>query len=182
MLADMTDGRAALFTPGPRLGWAFRDRRLLVAPFPEPAPDRDAMRSAAEGQARDAAASYRRFRKFLGLPSVLLLVLLLLADGCQANLTGAAPVASDLFALIICAPGIAISLLKWQRSQQAAAAVSQVGERHQQALAAWQQRASAWQQAELARLATAAEWGSAVLPAARVPTSSAAACAAGRRC
>ena len=27
-----------LFTPGPRLGWVFRDRRELAAPYPEPEP------------------------------------------------------------------------------------------------------------------------------------------------
>jgi hypothetical protein len=27
-----------LFTPGPRLGWVFRDRQELTAPFPEPQP------------------------------------------------------------------------------------------------------------------------------------------------
>ena len=50
------------------------------------------MRSAAKGSGQGTpAASYRKFRTFLGLPSTLLLVLLLLADGCQANLTGAGP-------------------------------------------------------------------------------------------
>ena len=122
------------------------------------------MRSAAQGRARDAEASYRRFRTFLGLPSLFLLVLLLLGDGCQANLTGSAPVASDLFALLVCAPGIVITFLKWQRSRQAAELVSQVGEQHQQALGTWRQREAAWRHGELSRLATAAEWGSAVLP------------------
>ena len=163
--AGSADRRAALFTAGPRLGWAFRDRRLLAAPFPEPEPDLDAMRTAAEGRAKDAATSYRKFRRFLGLPSTLLLTVLLLADGCQANLTGAGPpVAPDLFALIICAPGIAITVGKWRRAQAAASSVSQVGRQHQQALNAWQQRATAWRHAELTRLETAAEWGSAVLP------------------
>jgi hypothetical protein len=163
--AALADRRAALFTAGPRLGWAFRDRSLLVAPFPEPEPDLDAMRTDAERRATDAAASYRRFRRFLGLPSTLVLVLLLLADGCQANLSGSSPVASDVFVLIICAPGMAITFRTWQRARQAAAAVSQVGGQHQQALGAWRHRAEAWRQAELSRLATAVEWGSAVLPA-----------------
>ena len=163
--AQLADRRAALFTGGPRLGFVFRDRSLLAAPFPEPAPDLDAMRSAAKGRAKDAAASYRKFRTFLGLPSTLLLVLLLLADGCQANLTGAGPpVAPDLFVLIICAPGIVVTVRKWQRAHQAAASVSQVGVLHKRALGDWQQRAAAWRQAELGKLETAAEWGSAVLP------------------
>lgn len=35
---------ALLFTPGARLGWTFRDRRSLVAPYPEQPPDPDAIR------------------------------------------------------------------------------------------------------------------------------------------
>jgi hypothetical protein len=46
-----------LFTPGPRLGWVFRDRRELASPYPEPAPSpqviqaRAAAQTAASGQA-----------------------------------------------------------------------------------------------------------------------------------
>jgi hypothetical protein len=164
--ADALGRRAALFTPGPRLGWVFRDRRQLAAPFPEPPPDHEAMRAAAERRAQADQASYRKFRKFLGLPSGLLLIVLLLADGCQANLSGTGPpVLQDLIALIICAPGIAITTLKWQRSRQSAAQVARVGDDHGRALAAWRERDAAWQQAELGRLADADEWGSAIPPA-----------------
>jgi hypothetical protein len=31
-------GRQLLFTPGPRLGWVFRDRRETALPYPEPRP------------------------------------------------------------------------------------------------------------------------------------------------
>src|ERR1700735_329683 len=152
--------RAALFTPGPRLGWVFRDRRQLAAPFPEPPPDLEAMRAAAERRAQADQASYRKFRKFLGLPSGLLLIVLLLADGCQANFSGTGPPGLQaLTALIICAPGIAITTLKWQRSRQSAAQVARVGDDHGRALAAWRERDAAWQQAELGRLAGAGARG-----------------------
>ncbi len=165
LAVGLADRRAALFTAGPRLGWVFRDRRLLAAPFPEPPPDLEAMRAAAGQLATAAETSYRKFRKFLGLPSSILLVVLLLANGCQANLTGAGPpLAADLFALIICSPGIAITIVKWQRARQAAAAVGQVDARHQLALTAWQQRETAWQQAEFGRLETAVEWVAVMLP------------------
>jgi hypothetical protein len=164
--ADALGRRAGLFTPGPRVGWVFRDRRQLAAPFPEPAPDLEAMRATAQQRAQADHASYRKFRKFLGLPSGILLIVLLLADGCQANLNGTGPpVLQDVIALIICVPGMAISTLKWQRSRQSAARVARVGEDHGRALAAWQERDAAWQQAELSRLADADEWGSAVPPA-----------------
>jgi len=164
--ADALGRRAGLFTPGPRLGWVFRDRRQLAAPFPEPAPDREAMRAAAERRAQADHDSYRKFRKFLGLPSGLLLIVLLLADGCQANLNGTGPpVLQDVIALVICVPGIAITFLRWQRARQSAAQVARVGDDHERALTAWRERDAAWQRAELEGLAGADEWGSAIPPA-----------------
>jgi len=163
--AEVLERRAGLFTPGPRLGWVFRDRRQLAAPFPEPAPDLEAMRAAATERAQADDASYRKFRKFLGLPSGILLLVLLLANGCQANINGTGPpLLSDFIALLICAPGIAVTTVKWQRSRRAAERAARVGEDHQQALAAWQEREAAWHRAELARLADADEWGSAGPP------------------
>jgi len=38
-----TAGERLLFTPGPRLGWVFRDRRQLLTPYPEPEPDPEAI-------------------------------------------------------------------------------------------------------------------------------------------
>ena len=163
--AGLPDRRSALFTAGPRLGWVFRDRRLLAAPFPEPQPDLDAMKAAAGQRATTAETSYRKFRTWLGMPSGILLVVLLLANGCQANTTGTGPpLAADLFALILCGPGITITFVKWRRARQAATAVGYVDAEHQHALAAWERREAAWQQAEFGKLGTAAEWGSVMLP------------------
>ena len=89
--AEGADRRASLFTPGPRLGWEFRDRRQLAAPFPQPRPDLEAMRAAAAQQAESAEKAYRKIRKFLGIPSTLLFVVLLLANGCAANVSGSGP-------------------------------------------------------------------------------------------
>lgn len=36
-----------LFTPGPRLGWIFRDPREMIAPFRDKAPDQEQTRLAA---------------------------------------------------------------------------------------------------------------------------------------
>ena len=165
-VADVADRRASLFTPGPRLGWVFRDRRQLAAPFPEPRPDLQAMRAAAVQQAESAEKAYRKIRKFLGIPSTLLFVVILLANGCAANLSGSGPpVVSDLIALLICGPGMTLTFLRWRKARQAAAAVTRVPDDHQRADAAWRQREADWQRAELSRLEHADEWGSAELPA-----------------
>jgi len=164
-VADAADRRASLFTPGPRLGWVFRDRRQLAAPFPEPRPDLEAMRAAAAQQAESAEQAYRKIRKFLGIPSTLLFVVLLLANGCAANISGSGPpVVSDLIALIICGPGMTLTFLRWRKARQAAAAAGRVADEHQRAVHAWQQREEAWQQGELSRLDHVDEWGSAQLP------------------
>lgn len=46
-----------LFTPGPRLGWMFRDRRELATPYqePQPSPQHVQGRAAQRAQAADAA-------------------------------------------------------------------------------------------------------------------------------
>ena len=170
-VADVADRRASLFTPGPRLGWVFRDRRQLAAPFPEPCPDLDAMRAAAVQQAESAEKAYRKIRRFLGIPSTLLFIVLLLANGCAANISGSGPpLVSDLIALVICGPGMTLTFLRWRKARHAAAAVTRVPDDHQRAAAAWQQREEAWQRAELGRLDHVDEWGSAEVPAAALRT------------
>jgi hypothetical protein len=164
-VAEAADRRASLFTPGPRLGWVFRDRRQLAAPFPEPRPDLETMQAAAAQQAESADKSYRKIRKFLGIPSTLLFVVLLLANGCAANISGSGPpLVSDLIALVICGPGMTLTFLRWRKARQAATTVNRVDDEHQRATTAWQQREEAWQRAELTRLEDVDEWGSAMLP------------------
>lgn len=61
-----------------------------------------------------------RDRGRLGLPSTLVLVLPL-ADGCQANLTGSGPSAvPDLVVLLLCSPGVAFTFVTGRRAGQAA--------------------------------------------------------------
>ena len=123
------------------------------------------MRAAAAQQAEAAEKAYRKIRKFLGIPSTLLFVVLLLANGCAANVSGSGPpVVSDLIALVICGPGMTLTFLRWRRARQAAAAAGRVAEDHQRAVASWQQGEEAWQRAELSRLDGVDEWGSAQLP------------------
>jgi hypothetical protein len=90
---------------------------------------------------------------------------LLLANGCASNISGSGPpVVSDLIALVICGPGITLTVLRWRKARQAAAAAGRVAGDHERAVASWQQSEEAWQRAELSRLDGVDEWGSAQLP------------------
>lgn len=163
--ADVLGLRARLFTSGPRYGWMFRDRRQLARPFPQAPPDLHAMQEAANQRARSAHGRYRKVRKYWGMPSGIILIVLALADGCAANLSGGGPqYAAWFFDLILCGPGVAATALLYWKSREAAALASRTAQDHQRALAQWQGQAAAWQDAELASLGDADEWGSAVLP------------------
>jgi hypothetical protein len=60
--------QAMLFTPGARLGWIFRDRRTLLAPYPEPAPDLEQLREQPAASTAAAQARYARVRRWAGKP------------------------------------------------------------------------------------------------------------------
>jgi hypothetical protein len=161
------DQRALLFTPGARLGWIFRDRRELADPYPEAAPDEKAMREQAAARYAEADAAYQKMRKWVGAPSLLVLVVLLLLAGCEKQLNGQASVGGTLLtALVLGIPGVIITSVYWQRREQAKQA--DAGPDYQQALQSWQQRATAHEHAELARLHDVAEWGSAEPPTQRI--------------
>ncbi|HEY3956089.1 MAG TPA: hypothetical protein VGM53_22190 [Streptosporangiaceae bacterium] len=161
------DQRALLFTPGARLGWIFRDRRELADPYPEAEPDEAALREQAVARAAEADAAYQKMRKWLGGPSLGVLLILLVLSGCERQINPQASVGGTLLtALVLGIPGIVITSVYWQRREQAKQAVS--GPEYQQALESWQQRATAHEHAELARLHDAHEWGSAEPPTQRV--------------
>jgi hypothetical protein len=161
------DQRALLFTPGARLGWIFRDRGELADPYPEAEPDEAALREQAVARAEEADAAYQKMRKWVGGPSLGVLLILLVLSGCERQINPQASVGGTLLtALVLGIPGIVITSVYWQRREQAKQAVS--GPEYQQALEAWQQRATAHEHAELARLHDAHEWGSAEPPTQRV--------------
>ncbi len=77
-------GRALerLFTPGIRLGWTFRDRNGLIAPYPEPEPDPERLAQAdCRTGRRCTQARYARARRWVIKPSLALGLLLLLLAG-----------------------------------------------------------------------------------------------------
>jgi hypothetical protein len=159
--------RALLFTPGARLGWIFRDRRELAAPYSESPPDEATLRERVAARVQEAEANYQRMRKWVGVPSLAVLVLLLLLAGCEKQINGQASTGGTLLtALVLGIPGIIITSVYWQKREQAKQL--KPGEDYEQAQQVWEQGADAHEQTELARLHDAVEWGSAEPPTQRV--------------
>jgi hypothetical protein len=161
-------GRALerLFTPGIRLGWTFRDRNGLTAPYPEPEPNPEVLRKQTAERAAAAQASYARARRWVIKPSLALGLLLLLlagyAEGKKNTTDGATTLAA---ALIVTCSGLGYTVRCWWRRGRTAAAEPE--QNYRKALEAWQQRATDHQQAELARLGQVPEWATASPPALR---------------
>jgi hypothetical protein len=151
---------AMLFTPGARLGWIFRDRRTLLAPYPEPEPDAAQLREQAAARTTAAQARYAKARRWAGKPSLIAAVILVLLAGCAKAVNSGADTGRTLLTvLILCAPGLAYTAVRRYRRDQAAKA--QPDQEYRQAMAAWQQRATAHEQEQLAGLGEVDEWGSA---------------------
>jgi hypothetical protein len=148
-----------LFTPGPRLGWTFRNRRTLLAPFPEPPPNLEAIDGQAAARLAAAQRSLEQARKWGLWPSVVVFVVM----GLIASQTGGG--LANVAAVVLAVPGLAWYGLQRQQLRQAKDASPQ----HQFKIAydQWAQRAATWRQAELTRLAATPEWGSAGSPAQR---------------
>jgi hypothetical protein len=143
--------QAMLFTPGARLGWIFRDRRTLLAPYPEPEPDLEKLREQAAASTAAAQARYARARRWAGKPSLIAAVVLVLLAGCAKAVNSGADTGRTLLTvLILCAPGLAWTAVCRYRRDRAAAA--QPDQEYRQALDVWQQRAASHEQTQLAGL------------------------------
>jgi hypothetical protein len=146
-----------LFTPGIRLGWAFRDRSALAEPYPEPEPDPGRVRGQAARQAAGAQVRYTRARRWVIRPSLALgLVLLLLAGYANGTHRGAGAWAALAAAVIVAGTGLVYTLRCWWRRGRTAAMPPE--ESYRRALVAWQRRSAAHQAAELARLGPVPQW------------------------
>jgi hypothetical protein len=155
-----------LFTPGPRLGWVFRDRRELAAPYPEPEPSPQAIQARAAARMTAAEQAWRRAWKWTGKPSIALALLLALLAGCARSVSGSFNLGATAVAIVaLCGPGLGYAGWRWLQREQARDSTPQ--QEYQQALADWDQRATGHESAELARLAGQPEWGSATVPARR---------------
>jgi hypothetical protein len=153
--------RAALFAAPVKLGWVFRDRRLLAAPFAEPAPRPVPGQALAQMQVALAAAEQywrKTLRESASYGAVLLAGLLL----ARALLF-----AEHLYLIILLVLAILV-VIRLARSGlrrlMAAAAISRASRRHEKALAAWRRRKRSHDDAEAERVAGVDEWGPAVLP------------------
>jgi len=153
-----------LFTPGPRLGWAFRDRRELAVPYPEPGPRQNDFREQAAARSAAADQALARAWRWAGWWSIGLAVILALAASCSAG-GWAGPDGKEtvITIIVVCGPGIAWTGWCWVQRGQARTLAG--GQDYQQALATWGQRAATHETAELARLSGQPEWGSVTIPA-----------------
>lgn len=152
--------KALLFTPGARLGWTFRDRRSLVAPYGEQPPDPEAIRQDTAARLVAAQQSWQRARKWAARPSLIIAVLLIALAGCAHAVNPAAPYGTTfLTALLLAGPGLGWSVWKYLQLTQARAIIPD--QQYQAAYDGWAQRAAGHEQAELARLDQVPEWGSA---------------------
>jgi hypothetical protein len=155
-----------LFTPGPRLGWVFRDRRELAAPYPEPEPSPQAIQAQATTRMTAAEQAWQRAWKWIGKPSIALALLLVLLAGCAKSVSGSFDLGATAVAIVaLCGPGFGYVGWRWLQREQARDSTPQ--QEYRQALADWDQRATGHESAELARLAGQPEWGSATIPARR---------------
>src|ERR1700733_5686153 len=112
-------GWQLLFTPGPRLGWVFRDRRELAVPYPEPQPDPRVIQAQAAARAAGAEQSWARAWRWAGKPSIALAVILVLLAGCQRSVEGAFSPGLTLVRLVIlCGPGLGYTGWCWLRRDQ----------------------------------------------------------------
>ncbi len=160
------DRRELLFTPGPRLGWVFRDRRELAVPYPEPEPSQQVIQTRASEQAAAAERALATAWRWVGKPSIALAVILAILAGCAKSVSGSFNLGlTAITALVLCGPGLAYAGWCWLRREQARDLTPE--QEYQHAQAGWNQRAAGHQAAELARLANQPEWGSVTCPGQR---------------
>ena len=166
--AGLQDGIAGaeylLFTPGPRLGWAFRDRRQLITRYPEPEPDPKTVTRQAQARLAQAKQAARFSLRWVARPLLPLAVVLYAASALAAEAH------RDAGALAVLPIALAVIGAGWPACCLARLVIARradPAQAHQAALAGWRQRASEHEQAELARLDSVPEWSSASSPALR---------------
>ena len=154
------DPRRLLFTSGPRLGWAFRDRRELASPYPQPRPAPQVVQARAAARLQAAEQRWQRAWRWAGKPSIALAIILVLLAACSRTVdrNNFSPVLTLIAVLVLCAPGLGYTGWCWLRRDESTDVPPE--QEYQQAQADWEQRAAGHQAAELARLAGTPEWGS----------------------
>jgi hypothetical protein len=159
-------GRAArhrlLFTPPVRLGWTFRSRGSLIAPYGEPPPDPQLIAEQAATRLTAATVSWQRAKKWGIRPSLILFIALVMLAGCAHAVSPQAQAGGAIVtAFVLAAPGLAWA--GWRYAQYNAAKTADPRHLYQAAQTQWAGRVAEHEQAELDRVAEVPEWGSAEL-------------------
>jgi hypothetical protein len=155
--SDAPAPETLLFTPGPRVGWTFTDRRARIAPYPEPHPDPALISARIQARRAKAARAYRFavrwvLRPFLPLAPVLYALSVFIRDVNHHAHTGALAI----IAVVLAVTGIAYPACCYTRVALARDASPQ--RLNQAAAHGWHQRARQHEQDELARLTAVPEW------------------------
>ena len=80
----VTGAERPLFTRGPRLGWVFRDRRQLIAPYTEPQPDLQLIGGHLAARQQQAERAWRLALRWVARPLLpLALVLYAVSVSCE---------------------------------------------------------------------------------------------------
>ncbi|TDC79630.1 PspC domain-containing protein [Actinomadura sp. 7K507] len=167
--------RERLFSPEPRLGWVFRDRWWFLRPFPEAPPRQQVLPDYLARRVRETEQlARRRLSRTLpisgGIAAVLLLYGACSAGSSPADMT--APIGALLLAVIVAAPGTALTSWAVRQRQHARQAYElaqqQIGSGYQEQTRQWQARKHAHDSAERARLDGLPEWGAAPRPGRRL--------------
>lgn len=153
-----------MFTGGPRLGWAFRDRRELIPEYREPKPKPEEIQSSTDARVAAAEARLQRAWKWAGKPSIGLAVILILLAACSATTgdTSFSPVLTLVAIVILCLPGLAYCGWCWLERDKARDLPAE--QAFYAAREAWKQREAQHQDVQLAQLANTPEWGSVDIP------------------
>jgi hypothetical protein len=160
---QVTGTEQMLFTPGPRLGWVFRDRRQLASPYAEPGPDPQAITGQLTARKEKAQRAWRFSLLWVTRPLLPLAMILYAAGTLARDATHRAhPGALAWLPFAVAAAGIAWPT--WCLARLALARRADPAQVHQVALDGWRQRAAGHEQAELARLSGVPEWASAASP------------------
>lgn len=164
MSEQAVDPRYLLFTGGPRLGWAFRDRRELVPAFSEPKPGPETIQAASAAGLALAEARLDRAWTWAGKASTGLALIAVLLAAAALTMSHSVSRALLLLAggLVLSAPGLLYA--GWCRLERDRARGVPLERAYQQALGEWEQRAVSHQRAALARVAGQPEWGSVDIP------------------
>jgi hypothetical protein len=161
-----TRAEQLLFTGGPRLGWTFRDRRQLIAPYAEPQPDLQAVTGQVTARRERAERAWRLSLRWVARPLLPLAVALYgLGEFARDVSHRAHPGQLAWLPVALAVTGLAWPA--WCLARLVLARRASPAQVQQAALEEWQQRAGEHEQAELARIGGAPEWASATSPALR---------------